>query len=96
MPVVRSMFPIIFSERYRGTRYYGGDRYIDITARLCRENILEALKFDPAIWRLNVQLFPRFLANFEVSTAPPEPHEKCATFFQSVDYCWYKFLCSPM
>ncbi|KAK6782504.1 hypothetical protein RDI58_020300 [Solanum bulbocastanum] len=87
MPVVRSMLPIIFSERYRGTKYYGGDRSIDITARLCRENALGILKFDPIIWRLNVQLLPRFFANFEVSIAPLESHEKCATFLIKVDYC---------
>ncbi|KAH0725850.1 hypothetical protein KY290_001680 [Solanum tuberosum] len=41
MPVVRSILSIIFSERYRGRRYYEGDKYIDMTTKLCQENALE-------------------------------------------------------
>ncbi|XP_015160384.1 serine hydroxymethyltransferase 2, mitochondrial-like [Solanum tuberosum] len=82
MLVVRSILPIIFNERCRGTRYYGGDKYIDMTAKLCEENVLEVFKIDPATWRINVQLLTRSLINFQVSIALLESHEKCATFFR--------------
>uniref|UniRef100_A0A0V0ICA6 Putative ovule protein n=1 Tax=Solanum chacoense TaxID=4108 RepID=A0A0V0ICA6_SOLCH len=48
MSVVRSILPIIFNERYRDKSYYEGDKYIDMTTKLCQENALEVFKFDPA------------------------------------------------
>lgn len=82
MSVVRSILPIIFNERYRGRSYYEGDKYIDMTTKLCQENALEVFKFDPATWRLNVQLLTRSLTNFRLCIALLEPHEKCLTFFR--------------
>lgn len=44
-----------YSEGLPGSRYYGGNEYIDEIEVLAQKRALEAFNLDPAIWGVNVQ-----------------------------------------
>ena len=44
-----------YSEGLPGSRYYGGNEYIDEIEVLCQCRALEAYRLDPAQWGVNVQ-----------------------------------------
>jgi glycine hydroxymethyltransferase len=44
-----------YSEGLPGSRYYGGNEYIDRIEVLAQKRALEAFNLDPAQWGVNVQ-----------------------------------------
>lgn len=63
-----------YSEGYPGTRYYGGQKYIDQMELLCQQRALEAFRLTPDKWGVNVQPYSGSPANFAVFTALVGPH----------------------
>jgi glycine hydroxymethyltransferase len=63
-----------YSEGYPGTRYYGGQKYIDQMELLCQERALTAFGLSPDKWGVNVQPYSGSPANFAVYTALVGPH----------------------
>jgi glycine hydroxymethyltransferase len=58
-----------YSEGYPGTRYYGGQKYIDEMELLCQDRALTAFNVTPDKWGVNVQPYSGSPANFAVYTA---------------------------
>ncbi|EPZ32076.1 cytosolic serine hydroxymethyltransferase [Rozella allomycis CSF55] len=65
-----------YSEGYPGTRYYGGNEYIDMAERLCQKRALETFGLDPEKWGVNVQSLSGAPANFYVYSALMKPHDR--------------------
>lgn len=65
-----------YSEGLPGSRYYGGNEYIDILERLTQKRALEAFELDPEKWGVNVQPYSGSTANFAAVMALLEPHER--------------------
>jgi len=63
-----------YSEGYPGTRYYGGQKYIDQMERLCQRRALAAYRLNSENWGVNVQPYSGSPANFAVYTALVGPH----------------------
>ena len=63
-----------YSEGYPGTRYYGGQKFVDQMETLCQQRALHTYKLDPAKWGVNVQPYSGSPANFAVYTALVGPH----------------------
>jgi len=63
-----------YSEGYPGTRYYGGQKYIDQMELLCQKRALAAYRLEPEKWGVNVQPYSGSPANFAVYTALVGPH----------------------
>ena len=63
-----------YSEGYPGTRYYGGQKFIDQMELLCQKRALEAYRLDSDSWGVNVQPYSGSPANFAVYTALVGPH----------------------
>ncbi|XP_061337142.1 serine hydroxymethyltransferase 7-like isoform X2 [Gastrolobium bilobum] len=57
-----------YSEGMPGSRYYGGNQYIDEIETLCCERALLAFNLDPKCWGVNVQPYSCTSANFAVYT----------------------------
>ncbi|KAG5000620.1 hypothetical protein AAZX31_08G185800 [Glycine max] len=57
-----------YSEGMPGSRYYGGNQYIDEIETLCCERALNAFGLDPKCWGVNVQPYSCTSANFSVYT----------------------------
>lgn len=57
-----------YSEGYPGSRYYGGNEYIDEIETLCCERALAAFNLDEKSWGVNVQPYSCTSANFAVYT----------------------------
>ena len=57
-----------YSEGYPGSRYYGGNEFIDKIENLCRDRALKVYGLDPAQWRANVQAYCHSPANLAVYT----------------------------
>eukprot|EP00252_Welwitschia_mirabilis_P012844 TRINITY_DN28381_c0_g1_i3.p1 TRINITY_DN28381_c0_g1~~TRINITY_DN28381_c0_g1_i3.p1 ORF type:complete len:614 (-),score=105.66 TRINITY_DN28381_c0_g1_i3:172-2013(-) len=65
-----------YSEGMPGSRYYGGNEYIDQIESLCRERALVAFRLDPEKWGVNVQPYSCTSANFAVYTALLQPKDR--------------------
>lgn len=76
MEAVGSVMTNKYSEGYPGTRYYGGNEFIDQAESLCQKRALEAFRLDPEKWGVNVQSLSGSPANFQVYTALLQPHER--------------------
>lgn len=63
-----------YSEGLPGTRYYGGNEFIDQIEIMCQKRCLEAYGLDAAQWGVNVQPYSGSPANFAVYTGIVEPH----------------------
>lgn len=63
-----------YSEGLPGTRYYGGNEFIDQVEELCQKRCLEAYKLNNKEWGVNVQPYSGSPANFAVYTGIVEPH----------------------
>eukprot|EP00922_Rhytidocystis_sp_ex-Travisia-forbesii_P053840 GHVS01079902.1.p1 GENE.GHVS01079902.1~~GHVS01079902.1.p1 ORF type:complete len:480 (-),score=54.66 GHVS01079902.1:157-1404(-) len=69
MEAVGSALMNKYSEGYPGSRYYGGNEYIDQIERLCMSRALTAFGLDADRWGVNVQSLSGSPANFAVFTA---------------------------
>lgn len=76
MTAVGSCMTNKYSEGLPGTRYYGGNEFIDECERLCQSRALAAFGLDPAEWGVNVQALSGSPANFAVYTALLKPHDR--------------------
>lgn len=76
MQAVGSVMTNKYSEGYPGTRYYGGNEFIDQAESLCQKRALEAFRLDPEKWGVNVQSLSGSPANMQVYTALLQPHER--------------------
>jgi glycine hydroxymethyltransferase len=65
-----------YSEGLPGSRYYGGNEYIDIIENLCRERALNAFNLDHTKWGVNVQPYSGSTANFSVYTGLLNPGDR--------------------
>ncbi|KAG0448821.1 hypothetical protein HPP92_027642 [Vanilla planifolia] len=65
-----------YSEGLPGSRYYGGNQYIDQIERLCIERALVAFDLDPECWGVNVQPYSCTSANFAVYTGLLQPKDR--------------------
>lgn len=65
-----------YSEGYAGSRYYGGNVFIDGIENLCKERALSAFHLDPEQWGVNVQPYSCTSANFAVFTAILKPKDR--------------------
>lgn len=65
-----------YSEGLPGVRYYGGNKFIDMSENLCRKRALAAFNLDPKKWGVNVQPLSGSPANFEAYTAVLQPHDR--------------------
>jgi glycine hydroxymethyltransferase len=63
-----------YSEGQVGTRYYGGNEFIDEMERLTQRRALEVYGLKADEWGVNVQPLSGTPANFAVYTAVVEPH----------------------
>ena len=65
-----------YSEGQPGSRYYGGNQYIDDMEILCKKRALDLFNLDPNEWDVNVQPYSGSPANFAAYTAILEPHSR--------------------
>ncbi|KAH7671129.1 glycine hydroxymethyltransferase protein [Dioscorea alata] len=65
-----------YSEGMPGSRYYGGNEYIDQIERLCHDRALAAFDLDPESWGVNVQPYSCTSANFGVFTGLLLPKDR--------------------
>lgn len=65
-----------YSEGYPGSRYYGGNEFIDQSERLCQQRALETFGLDPNNWGINVQALSGAPANLYVYSALMETHDR--------------------
>ena len=65
-----------YSEGYPGSRYYGGNEFIDQAELLCQKRALEVFKCDPANWGVNVQPHSGSPANLQAYQAIMRPHDR--------------------
>lgn len=65
-----------YSEGLPGSRYYGGNEYIDMIESLCISRALSAFHLDPKEWGVNVQPYSCTSANFAVYTALLQPKDR--------------------
>ncbi|CAM6129487.1 unnamed protein product [Calypogeia fissa] len=65
-----------YSEGLPGSRYYGGNEYIDMIESLCISRALAAFHLDPKDWGVNVQPYSCTSANFAVYTALLQPKDR--------------------
>lgn len=57
-----------YSEGYPGSRYYGGNQFIDKIESLAQQRALEVYKLAPEQWGVNVQPYSGSPANFAAYT----------------------------
>ncbi|BBN08468.1 glycine hydroxymethyltransferase [Marchantia polymorpha subsp. ruderalis] len=65
-----------YSEGLPGSRYYGGNKYIDMIENLCIQRALQAFHLDPKEWGVNVQPYSCTTANFAVYTGLLQPKDR--------------------
>ena len=65
-----------YSEGLPGSRYYGGNEYIDQLEVLTQKRALAAFDLDPNVWGVNVQPYSGSTANFAAFTALIQPQDR--------------------
>lgn len=65
-----------YSEGLPGSRYYGGNQYIDKIENICRQRALELYRLNPNEWGVNVQPYSGSTANFAAFTGLLQPHDR--------------------
>merc|ERR1719253_697676 len=76
METVGSIMTNKYSEGYPGARYYGGNKFIDQSERLCQARALKAFNVDTKDWGVNVQGMSGSPANFCVYAGILEPFDR--------------------
>ena len=76
LEALASPFTNKYSEGLPGSRYYGGNEYVDQLEELCQKRALDAFHLDETKWGVNVQPYSGSTANFAVFTALLKPGER--------------------
>lgn len=65
-----------YSEGQVGSRYYGGNEFIDEMESLCKKRALSVFGLSPEDWDVNVQPYSGSTANWAVYTGLLQPHQR--------------------